>query len=136
MRSFIQRLALALGAWEACTVLCFLAVFISFPRHIWSKDLVLAFAQLAVYGLFIVGGVALLAPRLGKIGGAVIGFLCGLLPGVLLDLYVGVVGPRLHAFGIAAVARLLAVPSGLGGALAGIIFSRSKKVSYLHPRPD
>lgn len=130
MRSFLQRLALALCAWEACIVLYFLAVFASIPKHIWGKDDVVWFAQLAVCGLLVVGVVALLSPRLGKIGGAIAGLLCGLLPSVLLFAYVFIVRPGFEASaGTAGIAELLAVPSGVGGALAGIICSGRKKTS-------
>ena len=128
MCSFIQRLALALSAWEACVVLYFLAVFASIPMHIWSKDDVVWFAQLAFCGLFVVGAAALLCLRLGKIAGAMVGLLCGLLPSVLLFAYVLVVRPGFEASaGTAGIAELLAVPSGVGGALAGIIFFRARK---------
>ena len=130
MRSFIQRLALALCAWEACIVLYFLAVFASIPEHIWGMNDFVWFAQLAVCGLFVVAGVAFLSLRLGKIGGAIVGLLCGLLPSVLLFAYVFVVRPGFEeSAGTAGIAELLAVPSGVGGAIAGIICSRRKKTS-------
>lgn len=130
MRSFIPRLALAFCAWEACIVLCFLAVFSSIPEHIWSRDDIVWFAKLAVCGLFVVGVVASLSLRLGKIGGAIVGLLCGLLPSVLLFAYVFVVRPGFEASaGTAGIAELLTVPSGVGGAIAGIICSRRKKTS-------
>src|SRR5882672_2486169 len=131
MRSFTQRLALALCVWEVCIVLYFLAEFASSPLHIWGKSDVVWFAELAVIGLFVVGAVALLSLRLGKIGGAIVGLLCGLLPSVLLVAYVIVVRPGFEASaGTAGIAELLAVPSGVGGALAGIICSRRKKTNH------
>ena len=130
MRSFIQRLILALSAWEVCVVLYFLAQFASSPMHMGSRDDIVWFAQLAVYGLFVVGFAGLLCLRLGKIAGAVVGLLCGFLPSALLFAYVLVVRPGFEASaGMAGIAELLAVPSGVGGALAGIIFSRRRETS-------
>jgi len=128
MRSFIPRLAISLCAWEACIVLYFLAVFATIPEHIWSKDDIVWFAMLAVCGLVVVGPVALLSLRLGKIGGAIVGLLCGLLPSVVLLAYAFVVRPGFEASaGTAGIAELLVVPSGVGGAIAGIICSRRTK---------
>jgi hypothetical protein len=127
MRSLIQRFALALSAWEACIVLYFLGVFALIPGHSWRKTDVVWLAQLAICGLFVVGIVALLSQRLGKIGATIVGLLCGLLPSVLLLAYVLVLRPGFEASaGTAGIAELLAVPSGVGGALAGIICARRK----------
>lgn len=41
-------------------------------------------AALAICGLFVVGVTALLSRRLGKVGGAVTGLFCGLLPSLLI----------------------------------------------------
>ena len=58
------------------------------------------------------------------------GLLCGLLPSALLFAYVLIVRPGFEASaGAAGIAELLAVPSGVGGALAGIVFSRRKRTS-------
>ena len=125
MRTFIQRLAWAFCVWEACVVLLYLAVFAAEPRHIWGKDDIIWFAMLGVCGLIVVGVVALLSQRLGKIGGAIVGLLCGLLPSLLLFAYVWIARPGFEASaGSAGIAELLAVPSGVGGALAGVICSR------------
>lgn len=82
MRAFIQRLLLALCTWEACIILFFVVVFP--PAHTWSMKDVVWFAQLTIFGLVVVGIVALLCLRLGKIGGAIVGLLCGLLPRCVL----------------------------------------------------
>jgi len=81
-------------------------------------------------GLVLVGVVALLCPRFGKIGGAVVGLVCGLLPSALILALALIVARHNLAEGVGtyAVAACVAVPSGIGGGLAGIICSGHKKM--------
>lgn len=132
MTSRHWRLFMAVCAWQVCVIGSFLAfpVLTGGPAHIWSKGDLAWIAELAVCGLFVVGAVAKLSRRFGKIGGAVAGLLCGLLPSVLLLTWVFVARPGFEASaGGAGMAYMLAVPSGIGGVLAGIICSEKKKTS-------
>jgi hypothetical protein len=80
MSSLIKRLLAALCAWEVCAIGDFLVALALTGSHIWGKEDVVWIAGLAICGLFVVGAVALLSRRFGKIGGAIAGVLCGLFP--------------------------------------------------------
>jgi hypothetical protein len=130
MSSLTKRLLAAVCAWEVCVIGYFLVVLALTGTHIWGKDDVVWIGELAICGLFVVGAVALLSCRFGKIGGAIAGVLCGLLPSVLILTWVFVARPGFEASaGGAGVAYMLAAPSGVGGAIAGIICSRRTKAS-------
>jgi len=130
MSSLTKRLLAAVCAWEVCAIGSLLVAVALTGSHIWGKDDVVVIAELAICGLFVVGAVALLSRRFGKIGGAIAGVLCGLLPSVLILTWVLVARPGFEASaGSSGVAYLLAVPSGMGGGIAGIICSRRKKAS-------
>jgi hypothetical protein len=130
MATLIKRLLAAVFAWEVCAIGYFLAALALTGSHIWGKDDVVWIAELAICGLFVAGAVAQLSRRFGKIGGAIAGVLCGLLPSVLILIWVLVGRPGFEASaGSAGVAYMLAAPSGVGGGIAGIIFSRRKKTS-------
>jgi hypothetical protein len=89
-------------------------------------------AELAICGLFVVGAVALLSRRVGKVGGAITGVLCGLVPSALILTWVFVARPGFEASaGAAGLAYMLAAPSAVGGAFAGIICSRRKKAPVI-----
>ena len=128
MSLFTKRLLAAGCAWQVCAIGYFLVALALTRSHIWGKDDVVWIAELAICGLFVVGAVALLSRRFGKIGGAIAGVLCGLLPSVLILTWVLVARPGFEASaGSAGVAYMLAAPSGVGGGIAGIICSRRKK---------
>jgi hypothetical protein len=130
MSSLTQHLLVAVCAWEVCAIGYFLVALALTGSHIWGKDDVVWIAELAICGLFVVGAVAFLSRHFGKVGGAIAGVLCGLLPSVLILTWVVVARPGFEASaGSAGVAYMLAPPSAVGGALAGIICSRQKKVS-------
>jgi hypothetical protein len=85
-------------------------------------------AALAICGLFVVGATALLSRRLGKTGGAVTGLFCGLLPSLLILIWLFVARPNFMAgAGAFGLAHMLFYSSGAGGALAGIICSGGRK---------
>src|SRR5208282_6267174 len=124
MTSFNRCPVIAVCAWETCVIGYFLASLALTGGHIWSTDDVVWIAELAICGLFVVGAVALLSRRFGKVGGAITGVLCGLLPSVLILTWVLVARPGFEASaGSAGVAYMLAAPSGVGGGIAGIICS-------------
>jgi hypothetical protein len=128
MPSLNWRPAIALCAWEACVFCCFLAGLALTGGHIWSMDDLVWIAELASCGLFVVGAVALLSRRFGKVGGAITGVLCGLLPSALVLSWVFVARPGFEASaGGAGIAFILAAPSAVGGALAGIVCAGRKK---------
>ena len=128
--SFNRSHLIAVCAWEACVIGSFLAILALTRSHIWGKDDLVWIAEVAICGLFVVGAVALLSRRLGRIGGAIVGMLCGLLPSVLIITWVLVAQPGFEASaGGAGFAYMLAAPSGVGGAIAGIICSGRKKAS-------
>ncbi len=121
---------IAVCAWEACVIGYFLAYLALTGGHIWSMGDVVWIAELAICGLFVVGAVALLSRRFGKVGGAITGALCGLLPSALMLTWVFVARPGFEASaGGAGIAYMLAAPSAVGGAFAGVICSGRKKAS-------
>jgi len=129
MPSF-NRSVIAVCAWEACVIGYFLAALALIGGHIWSTDDLVWIAELAVCGLFVVGVIALLSRRFGKAGGAITGALCGLMPSALMLTWVFVARPGFEASaGGAGIAFMLAAPSAVGGAFAGIICSGRKKAS-------
>jgi hypothetical protein len=128
MRSFNWRPLIALCTWETCVIGSFLASLALTGAHIWGKDDLVWITWLAICGLFVVGVVALSSRRFGKLGGAIVGGGLGLLPSVLILTWVLVARPGFEASaGGAGFAYMLAAPSGVGGALAGIICSRRGK---------
>ena len=122
MSSFNRRPLIAVCAWDACVIGSLLVVVALTGSPIWGKDTLVWIAGLAICGLFVVGAVALLPRRFGKIGGAIAGMLCGVLPSILMLTWVFVARPGFEASaGGAGFAFMLAAPSAMGGALAGII---------------
>jgi hypothetical protein len=131
MPSF-RCLVVAVCAWEACVIGFSLASLALSGGHIWSANDLVWIAELAVCGLFVVGAVALLSRRVGKVGGAIIGVLCGLGPSALMLTWVLVARPGFEASaGGAGLAYMLAAPSAVGGAFAGIICARGKKAPVI-----
>jgi len=130
MPPFTRRPVIAVCAWEACVIGYSLADLALTGGHIWSTDDLVWLAELAICGLFVVGAVALLSRRFGKVGGVITGVLCGLLPSALILTWVFVARPGFEASaGGAGIAYMLAAPSAVGGAFAGIICSGRKKAS-------
>jgi hypothetical protein len=124
------RLLVGVCVWQVCVIGSFLALLASRNDHVWSNDDLVWFTRLAVCGLFVVGAAALASLRFGKIGSAIAGLLCGLLPSIIILTLVYVERPGFEATAAGAgIAYLLAVPSGVGGALAGIICARPEKLS-------
>ena len=84
---------------------------------------------IVVLGLVVVGLVAWLCRRFPKIGGAVVGLMCGLLPSALFLAHALVVARQnlYVVVGNYAGTVILAVPGGLAVALAGIICAGQKK---------
>lgn len=132
MPSFNRCLVGSVCAWEACVIGYSLASLALTGGHIWSADDLVWIAELAICGLFVVGAVALLSRRFGKVGGAITGVLCGLVPSALILTWVFVARPGFEASaGAAGLAYMLAAPSAVGGAFAGIICSRRKKAPVI-----
>jgi hypothetical protein len=128
MPSLSRRSVVALCAWEVCVIGYSLASRALIGGHTWSADDLLWIAELAICGLFVVGAVALLSRRFGKVGGAITGVLCGLLPSVLMLTWVFVARPGFEASaGGAGIAFMLAASSAVGGAFAGIICAGRNK---------
>ena len=86
------------------------------------------FSSLVVCGFVVVAAVAMFASSFGRLGGAITGLLCGFAPSVLIFLYAVIVRPGFEGSAAAAgVAMVLAIPSGIGGAVAGLISSWHNK---------
>jgi hypothetical protein len=125
---FIRRLVIAVCAWAACVIGSFLSYLALIGSHIWGKHDLVWIVFLAILGLFVVGTVEVLSRRFGKVKGAIVGVLCGILPSFLILTWVFVARPGFEeSAGSAGFAYMLAVPSGVGGAIAGIICSSLKK---------
>ena len=125
----------ALLAWETCTIGGHLIIFALLSSHIWDTGTPIFLLYIAGLGLLIVFPIALAVPRFGKVGGAFVGILIGLWPSAIGLAYVFMVRPGFEeSAGTFAVAIMFAGPSAVGGALAGIICSRSKvPLALEHP---
>ncbi len=100
------------------------------PRWLTVKHGDCSKSQLQVKMSAIVG-YGTLGSWLWRIGGAITGLLCGLLPSMLILTWVVVAQPGFEASaGSAGLAYLLAAPHGIGGTLARMICSRSKRIPY------
>ena len=123
----INRLHLrALYAWEL-TVTASLVVLILLmrPDHTLSKNDWMFFACVAVCGIFVTAATAFFSRPFGRVGAVVTGLLCGIAPSVLMVGWVFIARPGFEESAeTAAVAMMLAAPSGVGGAIAGAICSR------------
>jgi hypothetical protein len=129
---FLKRFLWALCAWQVCGFSFYASVY---WKEIWGEDDLVRITKLAVCGLVVVGCVALLSRPLGKIAGAIVGLICGLLPSVLMLISISIEKPGFEeSAGGAAVAVLLAIPSGVGGTIAGIICAGRKKASVTAQR--
>ena len=130
MPLFNRRYRIAVCAWDAC-VIGPAAIFLSLDAgHICTSRDLIWIDPLAVCGFFVVGAVAFLCRRLGKIGSAIAGLFCGLVPSILILAWVFIARPGFEASAAGAgVAYMLAIPSAVGGALAGVICSRRRKAS-------
>ena len=130
MRSFNGRFPIAVCAWEVCVIGTLLTIFALSGTHIWSN--VVWIALVAICGLIVVGVMAPLCRRFGRLGGVITGLACGLLPTVLIITWVFVAQPGFEASaGIGALAFLIAIPSSVGGMVAGIILSTEKSESVI-----
>jgi len=130
MASSSGNFLIAVCAWEVTVIGTLLITVALFGTHTWGKDDVVGITKLVICGFVVVGVIAFLSRRLGKLGGAITGVLCGLLPSVLVLTWVFVAKPGFEASaGSAGLAYMLAAPSSFGGMLAGIIFSARKKAS-------
>jgi hypothetical protein len=111
--------------WQVCVLGSFVAASASVGL-IWSRG---TLVTIVVLGLVVVGLVAWLCRRFRKIGGAVVGLMCGLLPSALFLTHALVVARQnlYVAVGNYAGTVILAVPGGLAVALAGIICAGQKK---------
>lgn len=92
--------------------------------HIWGEDDIEGIVGLAICGLLVVGAILPVCRRLEKRGGAITGMLFGLAPSVLIFMWAWLSRPGFEgAAAGAALATMLAIPSGIGDALAGLISS-------------
>ena len=109
-------------AWEICVLGSLLLIGLLVGHLQLNKNAALVFAGLATCGVFVVACVAFLASKFGKFGGAIAGTACGLLPSVFLIGWASLIRPGFEesaAMGFMSV--VLAGPSGVGGAIAGLI---------------
>ena len=121
-----SRFLIAVCLWGVCVI----GVLASVARVIWTIEALVWIAALAGCGICVVVTIASLSRRRGKIGGATIGFFCGLIPSALIFTWIFVVRPGFEASaGLAGFAYLLVVPSGVGGTIAGIICSETKETT-------
>jgi len=116
----------ALYAWELIVMASLVVLILAIrPDHTLSKNDLTFFACMAVCGIFVTAATAFFSQPLGPVGAVVVGLLCGIAPSVLMVGWVLLVRPGFEeSAGTAAVAMMLAAPSGVGGAIAGAICSR------------
>jgi len=125
MHNMVRRFhLLALFAWEVCVLGSLLVIGTLVGRQDLHRNAVVFFALLAGCGVVIVVCVAFLASQFGRLGGAISGMLCGLLPSAFLIGWASLIRPGFEeSAGLAVMSVALAGPSGLGGAIAGLICS-------------
>lgn len=116
----------ALSAWELIVTASLVIVILAMrPDHALSKNDLMFFACMAVFGIFVTAATALFSQPFGRVGAVVVGLLCGIAPSGLMVAWVLLRRPGFEeSAGTAAVAMMLAAPSGVGGAIAGAICSR------------
>ena len=128
MSSLSKHYLIALCAWEVCVIGAFTVSLAVAGSHIWGKNDLVWMIELVICGLFVVG-VAAVCRHFGRVGGAIAGALCGLVPTVLLISWVLMARPGFEeSAGAMGFATILVAPSGTGGAFAGLICA-SRKVS-------
>ena len=129
MFSFNRRHLLALLAWEVTVIgVVFILLIAMRPSHTLHRGNLLFLAYVAVGGIFVTAAIAFFSRRLGRIGAAVTGILCGLIPSIILTSWLLIARPGFEeSAGTAAVAMMLAVPSAVGGAIAGLVCSSRTK---------
>jgi hypothetical protein len=131
---FNRSYFIALSAWGLCVVASVFIIRVGMGGHWWAEDDLVWIAELLICGFVVVMIVAKLSVSRAKIAGTVIGFVCGLLPSAALLGWVALVRPGFEASaGTAGFAYVLALPSGIGGAIAGLICSGHRD-KLVHPR--
>lgn len=123
----ISRVLLrALYAWELTVMSSLVALILMMrPDHMLSKNDLMFFACVAVCGIFVTVATAFFSQPFGRVGAVVAGLLCEIAPSVLMVGWVLIARPGFEeSAGTAAVAMMLAAPSGVGGAIAGAICFR------------
>jgi hypothetical protein len=128
MSIFNKSSLFALCSWGVCVVGSLLISLKLASTHIWGEDDVEGTVGLAICGLVVVGAIVFVCRHLEKLGGAIAGMLFGLAPSVLIFMWVWLSRPGFEgsASGVG-FAMILAVPSGIGGALAGLISSNQSQ---------
>lgn len=134
MSRFHRLHLLALCGWEV-TVLGILLILLLVmrPNRTWDKGDLVFLAYVAVCGVLVTAAIAFVSRPFGRVGSVVTGILCGLAPSVFLFSWVLVTRPGFEASaGTAGVAMILAAPSAVGGAIAGLVCSWQRRA----PQPD
>lgn len=127
MSSALRRFLLALCAWELCVLVTF-AVFVKRSGNdFWSADALPWIGGIGAVGLLVTGLVAFVSTRLRIIGTVVSGLFLGLVPSIVIGLWAWLGRPGFEeSAGEMGFALMLAIPSGVGGAIAGLIYSWRK----------
>jgi hypothetical protein len=123
--NWIRSHLLALGAWEVCVIGSLIAL-AAWKGNLTppDKEDIVDLSVVVGSGVLVVAAVSIFGSSLGKLGGFLTGLACGLLPSVLMLIYIWVVPPGFEK-GAAMVAGTIAfsVPSAVGGGVAGLICS-------------
>lgn len=115
----------AFWAWElTVTTILVVLIIVMRPHHLWNKNDLVFFGYLTLCGIFVTAATAFFSRPFGKVGAIITGVLCGLAPSIVVASWVLIARPGFEeSAGGAAVAMMLAVPSAIGGAIAGSICS-------------
>lgn len=128
MFSFNRLHLLALYAWEVVVIGTLLVILRLMPNHTWQRSDVVFLAYMAVCGLLVTAGIVFFSRRFSAVGAVATGLLCGLAPSVLMFVWVFLARPGFEeSVATKGLAMILAVPSAVGGAIAGFISSRSTR---------
>ena len=123
--NWIRSHLLALGAWEVCVVgsLLTLAAVKGNLTPPGKEDAV-GLSLMTGSGVLVVAAVSIFSSSVGRLGGFLTGLACGLLPSVLMLIYIWVVPPGFEKGAAMVVGAIVfAVPSAAGGGVAGLICS-------------
>lgn len=130
MTLLLGRFLPALCAWEVCVLGTFAVVVEQPGYHSWSTHDLHWITGIGAVGLPVTVLVAFVSTRLRVIGTVVSGLFLGLVPSIVIGLWAWLARPGFEeSAGDMGLALILAIPSAVGGALAGLIYSWRKQVS-------
>ena len=120
----------ALIVWDMCVIATYAALMVHAGRRSLGTYDLPWMAATTVCGVIVVAVIALAVRRLRRVAAAFSGFGIGLLPSILIVAWAFIARPGFEeSAGSVGAAYALALPSSIGGALAGVICVRRRSES-------